>query len=81
MGGVNMRRQILSTLLCLSKTLAVRMPSGAADGGDHADDVRGAQPGEGVLQVDGDALAEAGGQAQQAALALRSMASARRPAR
>jgi len=39
-----------------------------ADGGSDAVDVHRVQPGEGVLQVDGYAVGEAGGQPQLSAL-------------
>jgi ribosomal protein L16/L10AE len=50
------------------KGLAVRMTGGIVDGGGQAGEVRVVQPGDGVLQVDGYSLAQAGGQSQQAAL-------------
>ena len=40
--------------------------SGVADGGGHAGDVRFVQPGD-ALHVDRDAVAEAGGEPEQAA--------------
>jgi hypothetical protein len=44
--------------------------SGVADGGGHAGDVRLVEPGDGVLHVDRDAVAEAGCKPEQAAFDL-----------
>jgi hypothetical protein len=44
------------------------MTGGIVDGGGHAGEVRVVQPGDGVLQVEGYSLAQAGDQLQQAAL-------------